>query len=537
MPLKNYENTKKIPYEEITKQLHQKLSLSDLKEYKAITLFIKLDLDYIVSFIPIKNINNKYIGYVVSYKKDDASLQSIENEYLVSLVLSSLLLFAILYFLYYQQNQAKKLALQFKYFDTVFNTQKDIVVLTKGEYISDANNSFLEFLEYETLDEFKSEHDCICDMFEIIDKPDYIYKNKDGNNWVNTVLASSGIRYKAIIKKGGIPYIFSVSATYMNFDKENRSMLVFTDITELLEIQENLEHKVQEKTKELNRYIDLVDENILVSSCDTKGIITYASKAFVRVSGYKEHELIGQAHSIVRHPDSTKSQFENLWKTIKNGNIWKGEIKNRSKNNQDYWVDATIYPNFSDDGKILGYTAVRIDITDKKEIEKMSITDELTSLYNRRYFNTVFSQELIKATKKETNFAFIMMDIDNFKKYNDNYGHQKGDKVLENLSIIFRSLFEDEGDYSFRLGGEEFGAIFHADGIDKAKDKAKSVCESIYDANIEHKYNESYNRITVSIGLFFSSNTKGFNESKIYRLADEALYEVKENGRNNYKLA
>jgi PAS domain S-box-containing protein len=111
----------------------------------------------------------------------------------------------------------------------------------------------------------------------------------------------------------------------------------------------------------------LINENIIMSTTDIDGIITSVSDAFCEISGYTKEELIGRSHSIIRHPDTSKELFDDLWETIKSGKIWYGEIKNLSKEGRSYWVEATISPEYDKSGKIIGYSAIRHDITYKKE--------------------------------------------------------------------------------------------------------------------------------------------------------------------------
>ena len=137
-----------------------------------------------------------------------------------------------------------------------------------------------------------------------------------------------------------------------------------------------LKEAVDAKTKQLKRLLGLFDKNVIASKTDTKGIIIYASKAFCEISGYKEEEIVGKPQNIIRHPDMPKELFRGLWKTIKNGYIWKGEIKNRKKNGSFYWVEVVITPEFDDKKNIIGYSAIRQDITSKKEVEELSNTLE-----------------------------------------------------------------------------------------------------------------------------------------------------------------
>lgn len=119
----------------------------------------------------------------------------------------------------------------------------------------------------------------------------------------------------------------------------------------------------------LNKSIDIVDKNVIMSRTDARGIIMSVSSAFCKISGYESFELIGKSHNIIRHPDMTKKFFTDMWDTIKSGNIWQGEIKNRKKNGETYWVKTTIHPNFDHSGNIVSYDAIREDITSQIELK------------------------------------------------------------------------------------------------------------------------------------------------------------------------
>jgi len=116
------------------------------------------------------------------------------------------------------------------------------------------------------------------------------------------------------------------------------------------------------------REVELDKKTMIVSETDEKGIIIYANDDFCTIAGYTKEELIGQPHNIVRHPDMPKAAFKDLWSTIQVGKIWKGIVKNKTKDGNYYWVNATAYPSTSSNGK-KRYISVRIKPT-RKEIEK-----------------------------------------------------------------------------------------------------------------------------------------------------------------------
>lgn len=292
--------------------------------------------------------------------------------------------------------------------------------------------------------------------------------------------------------------------------------------------------------RKLSHTLSMMDNHIISSMADVNGKITQVSSALCKISGYSRDELIGKSHSILRNEDMKKEFFEDLWKTIKSGETWTGEIKNSKKDGDIYWVDTVITPNKDPNGNILGYSSIRHDITDKKMIEVISITDQLTGLYNRRHFNDRFYLELKNSIRQSSTFSFMMLDVDFFKQYNDTYGHQLGDNVLSNIAQEFKATLKRYNDLVFRLGGEEFGIIYSTDTCESALGIAENVRKSITDLNIEHSSSKVLNRVSISIGLICVDFSKKENykltTDDLYKLADDQLYEAKNNGRNRVSL-
>ncbi len=294
-----------------------------------------------------------------------------------------------------------------------------------------------------------------------------------------------------------------------------------------------------EQKENLANYISKVDKYVITSITDANGVIKYASEAFCNISGYSKSELIGKKHNILRHPDMPAKVHSELWQTITSKKTWSGEVKNLKKDGGYYWVRANIEPILDIDGDIVGYQAVRQDITDKKTIELMSITDELTQLYNRRHFNAVILDAVKEAKENKTLLSFFIMDVDNFKKYNDTYGHKMGDDVLRAVGKVMKEMLALDGDMAFRLGGEEFGGIVGATSFKEAKESVEAIKDALEGLGIEHSKNTASPYVTASFGLvsydFANEQNNDTNQDDIYMKSDECLYEAKENGRNQVK--
>lgn len=148
----------------------------------------------------------------------------------------------------------------------------------------------------------------------------------------------------------------------------------------ILKVHSSLQSNKQkdEKTDEVMRLnhefegvLSGYDSLIIASRTDTKGVITYVSKAFEKIYGYSKDELIGQNHNIIRHEDTPKEIYENMWQTIENGKIWKGKLQNKAKNGTSYWSKMSIAPYYDKEGNLLGYNSIREDITAKEKAREL----------------------------------------------------------------------------------------------------------------------------------------------------------------------
>ncbi len=127
--------------------------------------------------------------------------------------------------------------------------------------------------------------------------------------------------------------------------------------------------EIEEQKKDLKALLDIYDKNVIFSKTDLKGYITHVSQAFCKISGYDKEELIGKNHNIIRHPDMPREAFVQLWRELKQEHEVKLEVKNRKKNGDYYWVVAEIGPEYDKFNNLIGYSAVREDITSNKDIE------------------------------------------------------------------------------------------------------------------------------------------------------------------------
>ena len=294
-----------------------------------------------------------------------------------------------------------------------------------------------------------------------------------------------------------------------------------------------LKNHLQDKLFEKENLLDIVNENVLMTITDKKGIILDASDAFCELTSYSKIELIGKTHSMLRHPDTPNSFYENMWQTILSGKKFTSEIKNKDKNNEDYWVSLSINPVFKG-SDIIKFIAIRHDLTNKKKLEALTIEDDLTKIYNRRHFNKVIDIEIRRVKRENSRIGLLCLDIDHFKKYNDCFGHPKGDELLIKIAKTLKSSLLRASDYLFRMGGEEFCILFSGLNESESIEFTKEILKKI---ELLDEFHKDETKVTVSAGLVVKTAENIKDETELYKQADDALYEAKRTGRNKFILS
>ncbi|WP_297434093.1 diguanylate cyclase [Sulfurimonas sp.] len=294
--------------------------------------------------------------------------------------------------------------------------------------------------------------------------------------------------------------------------------------------------KIRAKQRETERSLALIDQYISYYSMDLDGNITTLSSAFSELIGYDKKELIGKNQSILMDKKIQESFYEDLWKTVSEDKVFIAEVKSRKKDTSLLWLQLKILPLYDDNNVKNGYMVIEQDITNKKIIEELSITDSLTKLYNRRYFISIFPKELSRAKRENITIAFVMLDVDNFKLYNDTYGHPAGDVALSKIATVLKEFANRGSDTAFRMGGEEFSLILQFEHKEQLQQHLQRLIESVENLRIPHANNKASKYITISAGVVCILKDNRLSHEELYKVADELLYKAKSNGRNQYIL-
>lgn len=171
-----------------------------------------------------------------------------------------------------------------------------------------------------------------------------------------------------------------------------------------------------------------------------------------------------------------------------------------------------------------------------RALQHQANEDGLTKLFNRRYMDEKLTELIQWHGRHQMPLSVILMDVDHFKAFNDNYGHTEGDQCLINIAQFLDVMFIRSGEYVGRYGGEEFVILLSRSDIAEAEENAARVKDGIVDLNIPHGFSQTSDRVTLSLGVCSTIPTGTESINELYESADKLLYQAKRSGRNRYVL-
>ncbi len=344
-----------------------------------------------------------------------------------------------------------------------------------------------------------------------------------------------------VLKKDKVKYVIVTSYSKENIYDGNINDILLRLSGNLTYVFEKIESKQREKKllDELRVAASAFNSHEAIAVTDNYGKIIKVNKAFTKITGYEQEEVIGKNPNILKSGKHNKEFYTRMWDKLRKDGYWRGEILNKRKSGEVYPELLSITSVKDEKGNIINYVAHFFDISNIKEAQEkaeyMALHDPLTNILNRQGL----SEELeiiynYSSIHKEYN-AFLFFDMDNFKYINDYYGHEIGDKLLKITAEKLQKSIENK-DVVARIAGDEFGIILTGLGSDK---KAAIAKASIFAENLLENFKNIVVIDDIYIDLSFSIGIKIFPDNddstqSIITSADIAMYQAKKDGKNRF---
>lgn len=271
---------------------------------------------------------------------------------------------------------------------------------------------------------------------------------------------------------------------------------------------------------------------------DSDSVIVKVNEAFTQVTGYSAQEAIGQKMNLLSSGAHEMSFYQTMWGSIVQHGGWQGEIWNRRKNGEIYPQWLTVTAIKGKDGKVTNYVGTMMDITHRKameeQIRRLAHYDTLTDLPNRAYLMEHLQFSLSQARRNQTQLCLMFVDLDRFKEVNDQLGHDMGDLLLKQVAERLLQCVKRETDTVARLGGDEF--IILLSQIYEPSTAAEIATTILESMSKPFMLQSTPVSISTSIGIAMYP-THALEADSLMKVADRALYQAKEDGKNCYRFA
>lgn len=296
-----------------------------------------------------------------------------------------------------------------------------------------------------------------------------------------------------------------------------------------------LRHERDAQDRLARSVFEHASEAILIT--DAQGHILQVNEAFSHITGYSREEALGQTPALLKSGHHTTCFYQQLWERLLAEGQWEGEVWNRRKNGELYAQHLNINAVQDAQGRIAQFVALFSDITLKKE-EQLSLHhkanhDALTGLPNRNLLLDRLEQAVVALDRYGGRLAVVFLDLDGFKPVNDTYGHDAGDKILQEVSQRLLNCLRAE-DTLARLGGDEFVLLLpHQTDMNST---VKLLQRLLHEVNRPYPWKHNSLQVSASLGVSLYTGEADLNAEQLLQRADEAMYQAKSAGKNTFRF-
>ncbi|GEM_PF-976386 len=378
----------------------------------------------------------------------------------------------------------------YRYYKTIFNLTSDLIALSDGDRIIDANKAFIAFFEGIGVNIFESSF-LLSSCFEEIDKYGYVYEGYQERRWFETILRGEKEHYRVGIAAQDKVHTFNLSVSPID-SVEGIYVVTLSDVTEMMGyrslLEEGLRTSVLDKEEAqllLEQYDHAINVSNLVAKCNLEGKIIYVNDAFCQTLQYTHDELISQHVSKLFFADSEAVCDKAAWIGLENGEIWKGVIKNKGRSGSVHYFDSTLFPLKNKEGNVIEILSIRHEITEMMEAKEEAIQ---TLKAKSKFFDQV-SHELRTPLNAIVNFtdqaleSFEEMFEDAESRDLVKMYLERAYKNSQNLLSLINSLL----DIAKLSSGKETFAIEQYDAVHLVREAFENCASLNKNSNVEYK--------------------------------------------------
>jgi diguanylate cyclase (GGDEF)-like protein/PAS domain S-box-containing protein len=274
------------------------------------------------------------------------------------------------------------------------------------------------------------------------------------------------------------------------------------------------------------------------------GRISYVSPSCASVVGWRPDQLTGTA-ALAGVNAADLPRVEETVAALRRGGAEQARISYRTRHREkvEIWIESNLRVTRKVNGEIDGVVAISRDITEQKNLEErleiLAIEDGLTGLANRRRFDERLQVEWARALRDNKPLSLLMIDVDHFKPFNDQYGHPAGDECLRSVARVLAEEARRTTDLAARYGGEEFVLLLPNTDAAGCARIGERICRELRKAAMPHKRNLPSGLVTASVGgaVCWPGTERFTDHASLVEAADRALYAAKEGGRDRLVMA
>ncbi|MDG9784362.1 bifunctional diguanylate cyclase/phosphodiesterase [Metapseudomonas otitidis] len=418
------------------------------------------------------------------------------------------------------QETQQRLRLSEEKFARAFHASPDGLLITRladGRLI-EANEGFTRITGYEL---GEADYRTTLDL-GIWERP------SDRTYMVKTIREEGGIRdfTAPIRRKDGSLRICELSAQPLPVAGEACILTIARDVTD--------RQKMQEELLQAATVFESTAEGVMIT--DTQQRILAVNRAFTTITGYEQHEALGQTPRLLASNHHERGFYVDMWDQLNREGHWQGEIWNRRKNGETFPEWLTINAVRNPEGQITHFVGVFADISPLKQaqarLDYQAHHDPLTGLPNRILFENRLRQALAACEREGHEGAVLFLDLDRFKHINDSLGHPIGDVLLKSIADRLGNQL-GRNDTVARLGGDEFIILLpHLRRPEEAQHLAERLL-ACFNAPFETQDHEFFISASIGISRF---PEHGSDTATLVKNADAAMYQAKSKGRNRVEL-